>query len=110
MWDTTEVAVTIIAASIPVLRVLIREVKTSSPRYYLRSGEGETSRSRIHASHHRVVVKSKPQERRDDHSDKSILGMSSSKIYQTREVEVEFTETNDDESFEMARHRTPTKS
>ena len=33
IWGTTEVAVTIMAASIPVLRVLIKEVTTATRRY-----------------------------------------------------------------------------
>ena len=33
VWGTTEVAVTIMAASIPVLRVLVKEVKTATKRY-----------------------------------------------------------------------------
>jgi len=42
IWDTTEAAVTIVAASIPVLRVLIRDVRTN----YAKSGRSKTGMSR----------------------------------------------------------------
>ena len=35
IWGNAEVDVTIIAASIPVLRVFAREIRTSARRYYI---------------------------------------------------------------------------
>jgi hypothetical protein len=44
VWGNAESAVTIVAASIPTLRVLIREVKSSATRYYNTMNESTSTR------------------------------------------------------------------
>lgn len=79
-WSATESAAAIIAASIPVLRVFIRE-KASSKGYGSRRGIDELQLSRVGGSHHdpkdpRKVMNEvwiSAHKRGDDDSDKSIL-------------------------------------
>lgn len=82
------------AASIPILRVLIRDVKTSYRNYYV-SGEVESGT----ASARRPKVRNSAREtaRRDDASERSILGGGSShgKAATSSEVVIEFQEWRD---------------
>ncbi|GKT44345.1 uncharacterized protein ColSpa_04526 [Colletotrichum spaethianum] len=107
IWGTCETGVTIVAASIPVLRVLIRDVATSARKYYGSSGT-RTNKSRFSPGSslprsNTVTVTSAPQKgsiRRkwdrlaDDQSDKSILGaepeLEFGKIVRTNEIVVEY--------------------
>ena len=91
IWGVAETAVTIMAASIPVLRVLVRDVATTA-RYYRSKGNqdgyastrGQTGgfskpRSALSRSNNTTMVSSGAQHipgklaTRDDRSDKSIL-------------------------------------
>lgn len=44
IWGASEVAITFMAASIPVLRVLVREVRTMTRRRYGRTGQTHPSK------------------------------------------------------------------
>jgi hypothetical protein len=107
IWVITEIAVTIIAASIPVLRVLIRDVHSTARRYYVSRGSGKDSRlttdksatggslyggrSRATAT---VASMNGPTAPRspDNWSDKSILESAAptGRIKQTHEIKVEY--------------------
>ncbi|KAK1978618.1 hypothetical protein LZ30DRAFT_598722 [Colletotrichum cereale] len=107
IWGTIEAGVTIMAASIPVLRVLIRDVTTTARKYY-GSSASRTDKSRLgHGGSMRrtntVTVTTSPQKgsfRRkwdklaDDRSDKSILGaepdIDFGKIVRTNEIVVQY--------------------
>lgn len=95
------------AASIPILRVLIRDVKTSYRRYYV-SGGAESGT----ASARRPKARSSTQEnaRQDDASERSILGGGSShgKTAAGGEVVIEFQDWRDVESLESKLGRRPT--
>ncbi|KAK3386666.1 hypothetical protein B0H63DRAFT_139492 [Podospora didyma] len=104
IWDSAEIAVTIMAASIPSMRVLFRDIKSSSKRYYNGEGEQQTGSGGTHSGkpkfeHHNVVVKSEPKD--DDDSDRGILGVGSGKIYRTDDTDVESRSVTDAEGFEM---------
>jgi hypothetical protein len=45
IWDVTESAITIIAASIPVLRVLVRDVRSSARQYRMTDDHNTTGRN-----------------------------------------------------------------
>lgn len=102
---------TIIAASIPVLRVIVREVKSSARKYYVAGGEtypeGFTKQSRLRSQNNTVVVTAQrsrmASHKQDDWSDKSILDgnrPNPGKIVQTNEVAVEYQDRKDAESME----------
>ena len=103
IWGNAESCVTIIAACIPILRVLIRDVKTSAQRYYV----SNTNRSGVHSSAHHSKVRDNQNTititagRRTDtsssHQDEEERGLTreSGKIMQTREVAVEYQEHRD---------------
>lgn len=46
IWDTVEAAITIVAASIPVLRVLLRNISTSIRKGSSNNNQGSSSKSR----------------------------------------------------------------
>ena len=92
IWGNAESCVTIVAASIPILRVLFRDVKASSRRYYL-SGEGETGSSAVRRTTKRGSASAGA--RNDDGSEKSILdGSSQDKSIRGGQV-VEFQDWKD---------------
>ncbi|OLN81960.1 hypothetical protein CCHL11_08634 [Colletotrichum chlorophyti] len=108
IWGTCESSVTIVAASIPVLRVLVRDVASTARKYYRGSSATRTNASRFGGGVTRsntVTVSTNPATRKgsirkkwdklaDDRSDKSILGVDSEpefgKIVRTNEVVVEY--------------------
>lgn len=112
---------TIAAASIPVLRVLVRDVASTTRKYYGGSNGTRTGRSQIGGGITRtntvtVTTTRKPSVRRkdklaDDRSDKSILGdeeeVEFGKIVKTNEVVVQYDTRSDydghNESYEMGR-------
>ncbi|KAK3323009.1 hypothetical protein B0H66DRAFT_555653 [Apodospora peruviana] len=62
-WGAAESAVTIIAASIPVLRTLFRDMKTLSRRYYVSGSNNQTQGSRpgtLRRTPNRVVISGGP--------------------------------------------------
>lgn len=107
IWGNAESCVTIIAASIPILRVFVREAHTSAKKYYV-SAEGGTyadqrskksGRGGVQSRDNTTLVASTQHSRSarrngdDDLSDKSILGGLShdgKHIVQTNEVAVEY--------------------
>ncbi|KAK3327026.1 hypothetical protein B0T19DRAFT_151020 [Cercophora scortea] len=118
IWDTTEIAVTIMAASIPTMRVLFKDVRSSARRYYLKTDEnsGAANPSRgggggggSKFESHSTVIKSMsdPNEMKggDDGSDSDrgmILAMSATgRIYRVDEVEIESRSATGVEAYEM---------
>jgi hypothetical protein len=97
IWGTAESAVTIIAASIPVLRVFFQEAtKTARARYA--TEDTVTRKSRIGRSFVVVTANQPPPKedkpggsnnRQDDCSDRSILSGVGNNIVQTNEIRVE---------------------
>lgn len=111
IWGNAESCVTIVAASIPILRVLIRDVKTSYRKYYVSEHNDNTSsarKSRVRGPNHSVVVTAGRRSNNasgsklDDGSEKSILDgkTSSGKIVRRNEVVIEFQDRKDGESVE----------
>ena len=100
IWGNAESCVTIIAASIPILRVFVRDVQTSARKYYLNTdGESQTNQGSKKSKRNITAVASTQHSRStgrkgdDDSSDKSILdGFSShgKHIMQTNEIAVEY--------------------
>ncbi|TRX98272.1 hypothetical protein FHL15_000917 [Xylaria flabelliformis] len=123
IWYTAEAATTIIAASIPVLRALIKEIKTSGARYFSGekyasgridepavkgSGRGQSKGSKKGDSvfTSRVVTTitcpgNKYPSDGDTGSDKSILEASAEpgKIMQTQEVRLSYHDRSDNDSM-----------
>ena len=124
IWGNAESAVTIIAASIPILRVLVREVRSTARRYYV-SKEGGTgssglrSRTGRNTQHNTVVISGGnltssrhhshvPSKVQDDSSDKSILSdgpyskNANGRIVRTNEINVAYQSRKDaDSDYEM---------
>ncbi|KAI1755143.1 hypothetical protein F4782DRAFT_435552 [Xylaria castorea] len=123
IWYTAEAAITIIAASIPVLRALIKDFKSSGGRYF--SGEKYAS-GRIDAPGAKGTGRSQPKGSKksdsiftsrvvttvtcpgnkypcdgDTGSDKSILETSAEpgKIMQTQEVRLSYHDRSDNDSM-----------
>ncbi|KAF6814460.1 hypothetical protein CSOJ01_04011 [Colletotrichum sojae] len=127
IWGTAESGVTIVAASIPVLRVLVRDVASSARKYYGGSSGTRTNGSRFgvarsntvtvttttaNNSHHGASRKGSTRRKdklADDRSDRSILGgeeeLEFGKIVKTHEVVVQYDRRSDydghNESYEM---------
>lgn len=101
---------TIIAASIPILRVLIRDAKTSYRRYYVSEHNDNTAaskRSKMRSQNNTVVVTAGRRTNHcttkgDDGSEKSILEgrASPGKIIRKNEIVVEYQDRKDGESVE----------
>jgi len=109
IWGNAESCVTIIAASIPILRVFARDIKTTTMRYYATGadtrgyGEG-TKRTRNNTVVVTATRSRAGREKQDDWSDKSILDNQKSpgRIMQTNEIEVEYrTRASDEKDYEM---------
>ncbi|CAK7213449.1 hypothetical protein SBRCBS47491_001803 [Sporothrix bragantina] len=102
IWDDAEVSVTIIAASIPALRLLIREANLSARQYYGGGTHGTNhSQSRKATSRRATVVES--ARTGDDHSDKSILDApGAGEIYYRTDVTVEHSNKSRYDGFELA--------
>ncbi|KAK3934691.1 hypothetical protein QBC46DRAFT_299422 [Diplogelasinospora grovesii] len=117
IWGSAETAITIMAASIPVLRVLVREVKTATRRRYGESTNSDTYHKKSYGagtvqrantvtmvtSDYKHGIQSSNAGsfpsfvREDDSSDKSIIGAhkASGKILQTQEITVRYHERTD---------------
>ncbi|CAJ2511703.1 Uu.00g073280.m01.CDS01 [Anthostomella pinea] len=105
IWSTAETATTIIAASIPVLRVLFLEMRSSNGRYYEHSSANGTKKPRQgRTGNNTVTVTATGRPRttqfsKDDDSDRSILhGTGIGKITKTDEVRIHFHDRSDAES------------
>lgn len=109
VWGNAESCVTIIAASIPILRVFARELKTSTRRYYATSGERDYATGTKRTRNNTVVTATKSRLARDKSEEwsdsKSILDervSSPGKIIATSEIAVEYRPRKSDErEFEM---------
>lgn len=110
IWIEAEPNATIVAASIPVLRLLFRDVKNSlsssqSPGSYLRSN----NQSKFHASSNvqsNSTAKGQMTERDDNSSERSILDNTDGGFKHTREVVIDYGMKSDfsdreDQSFEL---------
>ncbi len=104
---------TIIAASIPILRVIVRDVQTSARKYYVTNGEtrqGTTAerQSKMRSQTNTVIVTAQRSrvhgQKQDDSSDKSVTVLagrpSPGQIMQINEVAVEYQDRKDAESIE----------
>lgn len=111
IWGNAESCVTIIAASIPILRVLVRDAKTSYRSYYVSEPNDNNNTaltgSRVRGQNSVVVTGGRRDSNHagnklDDGSEKSILGGSTSpgKIIRKNEVVVEYQDRRDGESME----------
>lgn len=108
IWGTVEIAVTIIACSIPILRALLSDYKRS--RYAgtsARTGAGGASshfttkrsvRSAV-TSHGRKT--SRRDSSNDEDSDTSILPVGDKGIVRTAEVTIEYSSREDEDGLEM---------
>ncbi|KAJ2907128.1 hypothetical protein MKZ38_007643 [Zalerion maritima] len=101
-WGSTEIATCLIAASIPVLRVLIRDAKSSARKYYNQEdGAISTTRNKNNT----VIIstqKFRSAHSPDDRSDKSILndsGATSGRVLMTNEVSVNYHDRKEDDSL-----------
>ena len=99
-FDTAEVSVTIMAASIPAMRVLFRTLRSSARQYYNGSYDpsaiAATNPERRHGGHS-TQIRSQAHDLGDDSSDKEILtpNTGSSKILRVDEVEIEYGSRSD---------------
>ncbi|KAH9907833.1 hypothetical protein F4778DRAFT_797913 [Xylariomycetidae sp. FL2044] len=120
IWASAEVATTIMAASIPVLRVLAREFKSSAGRYYNHSSSAEGTRKtragKLTTATNTAIVTStgRPQTSdypNDDGSDRSILyGTGIGKITKTAEISVSFNDRSDADSLGYEMDRLPPRA
>lgn len=100
IWGTAESAVTIIAASIPILRVLVSDFHSSARKYYNQNSEPTTTRkskTTTNRTQTRTIIRS---ERPDDASERSIVAATGQGIVATSEIEVEYRRAaSDADSF-----------
>jgi len=97
VWGNAESCVTIIAACIPILRVLIRDVKTSAGRYYLSNGRTGAGHSTHHQSKNRdnsntitITGGRKDNGYYKAEDERELTRESNGKIMQTKEVAIEY--------------------
>ncbi|KAF2179279.1 hypothetical protein K469DRAFT_596566 [Zopfia rhizophila CBS 207.26] len=95
IWSLAETSVTIMAASIPYYRVLIKEVSSRGSAPYRRSHRLESSAKNAGRRSRQLEAK-EIMERQDDMSDKSMLGdaQRTGAIMKMNEVTVEYHEGN----------------
>ncbi|KAK5654592.1 hypothetical protein OQA88_7221 [Cercophora sp. LCS_1] len=94
IWGNAESCVTIIAASIPILRVFAREVKT---KYYTTNRVDTRAYATKNGTRNNTVV---GREKQDDwSSNKSIIVEERGRIVQTNEVAVEYRERGSGEDM-----------
>lgn len=113
-WDITETAVTMIAACIPLLRILIREARDSTRRYYhtgarsrtTKAGDAQTwidSDGPAGNKTSRTTIDARSFQKGDDQSDKSILDSDTTlakpgRIKRTEEYSVEYHDRRNGEA------------
>lgn len=96
IWGNAESCVTIIAACIPILRVLIRDVKSSAGRYYVSHRSGNmpgTSAVQSKARDHNTVTITggrKGQGFNTPEDERELTRESNGKIMQTKEIAIEY--------------------
>ena len=110
IWSGAESTATIVGASIPFLRVLVKEAKSTGDSYNLKNLTGKRgtgNASRIGRPNEKMYNR-----HQDDGSDRSILGGEPGKlsghgaIVQTSELSVAFHERIDEESPKTAMRTT----
>jgi len=114
LWGAAESGVTIMAASIPVLRTLFRDLNTISRRYYISESKSATQNSRVattkHVDTNTVVISAGPAPDRTNKSSSSIercpLRDSQGQILQSTEVVVAVEYRKEEEEADF--HRLPT--
>ena len=104
---------TIIAASIPILRVIVRDVQSTARKYYVTDGEtrqgtNTNRQSKMRSQNNTVIVTAQrsriQSQKQDDWSDKSVTELAGKpipgQIMQINEVAVEYQDRKDTESIE----------
>ena len=104
IWSGAESTTTIVGASIPFLRVLVKEAKSTGNSYNLKDMTGKRgtgNASRIGRPNEKMYNR-----HQDDRSDRSILGDEPGKltgaIVQTSELSVSYHERTDEENQKSA--------
>ncbi|KAM5357914.1 hypothetical protein ACJZ2D_015788 [Fusarium nematophilum] len=95
-WGTVEAAATIVASSIPVLRVLVQQVISSARQYYL-ADEATYSRGKLPTRKATVIATN--QCGGDDQSDRGILDQAAGGILITPEVSINSADLKDQGSL-----------
>ena len=95
IWGAAESAVTIMAASIPVLRTLFRDVKVTINRIYAPDQSNATKASKFDRSQNNTVTvsaggSSRLEEETRESNEKAYVRESMGAIVQTMEIEVEY--------------------
>lgn len=105
---------TIIAASIPILRVLIRDAKTSYRNYYVSEHNDNTGAVSKRSKSNTVIVTAGRRTqngtvKQDDDSEKSILEGKASpgKILRRNEIVVEYQDRKEGENMEYEMSHMP---
>ena len=109
IWDSAEISVTIIAASVPSLRVFLRDIVSSaSGKYYAQPDGGISSNPQSNNYQYSVQVRSRnryPLGNQNAGSDESILDTNvNGKIVRVDEIAVKHGDGTDNEgenTFEM---------
>jgi len=100
MLDTAEIAVTIMAASVPALRALFRDLQTSAKKHYGQGIRNSAVPDRNFASRC-SDSRSRKETLKDDSSDREILTTSHGQILRVDEIEVEYNNVSDSGNYEM---------
>ncbi|KAM5363444.1 hypothetical protein ACJZ2D_012011 [Fusarium nematophilum] len=95
-WGPIETAAIMVASSIPVLRVLVRQVRSSAKQYYLADERTDCEGT---GPKRKVAVLSRNQSRDDDRSDKSILDQATGGVLVTHEVSISSPDPKDQDSL-----------
>ena len=108
---------TIIAASIPVLRVLVREVSTSAKKYYFSNSDSQGAASALRSKNRTqkstlsvTATRISQSPKQDDSSERSILDGQvdrSGKIMRTSEIAVEYQARKEGDSLEYEMDHVP---
>ncbi|KAK6088636.1 hypothetical protein SCUP234_00516 [Seiridium cupressi] len=114
IWSMAEIHTTIMAASIPVLRALGREITSSAGRYYAQSHDRTRRYTRTGDNTVTITSSKRPPANYQSHdgaSDKSILHGGIGKIMQVNEIQIKYGNNSDNEgAYELDkvdRHRSP---
>ncbi|KAK9420247.1 hypothetical protein SUNI508_06516 [Seiridium unicorne] len=114
IWSMAEIHTTIMAASIPVLRALGREITSSASRYYAQSHDRTRRYTRTGDNTVTITSSKRPPTNYQSHdgaSDKSILHGGIGKIMQVNEIQIKYGDKSDNEGAyeldKLDRHRSP---
>lgn len=116
IWASAEISATIIAASVPVLRTLVKGLSTAryggrSDGYFQSGSVADNHRSRGPRSNIPNVVTVTAHDKRantsvspDGSSDRSILDNTPGKIMRTEEIAISFADRGDEASLNYEMH------